>query len=291
MIKNTFINIVIFTLFTVVLSSCTEVIDMEFTTDFERIVVDGTIMDRDTIQYVKLSKINLNDEEDIVLPILNAIVVVNDGENDIVFNDINNNGLYIAPKGFVGEYGKTYILSIAKTGVKGIDGSENYTASALMSKSLTIDSATYEFINLSHMRMVGYNLQCWAWDPPVRNYYLFKAWKNGVHLTDTLYELGQSDDVIFNGVYIGGVNCQFLSDYKDDEYVNSGDTLSLEIDNIDKAYFDYLNSAQKEFMGTNPMFGGPPANVITNVSNGAVGIFRVYSVSKSSVIVKEAIRY
>lgn len=291
MTKNILKSIGFYTLLVVILTSCTEIIPMEFTTDFERLVVDATIMDKDTMQYVKLSKINIDNEKEIVSPIVNAIVVVNDGTKDIVFEDINNIGLYIAPKGFLGESGNHYTLNISQTGVKGIDGSDSYTASAVMGNYLPMDSATYEYLNLSHMGRVGYNLKCWAWDPPERNYYLFKAWKNGVFLTDTLYELEQTDDEIFNGIYINGVNCQFLNDWKTDEYVNNGDTLTLEVDNIDKAYFDYVISAQTEYYGSNPMFGGPPANVTTNISNGAVGIFRVYSVSTSSVIVKEAIRY
>ena len=290
MIKILNIKTGLLILLVAVVSSCTEIIDMKFTTDFERLVVDAQILDRDTVQYVKLYKINLDNEESIVSPIADASVVVNDGANDIIFNESTVIGLYVAPKDFVGEYGKTYSLTMKNTRVLGVDKSDTYIASAIMGDSLVFDSTTYDYIYLPHMRLAGFNLKCWAWDPPERNYYLFKAWKNGVILTDTLYEYAQSDDAIFNGTYIAGADCQFLSDYKADEYVVVGDTITLEIDNIDKDYFDYLNSAQSDIRISNPMFGGPPANVVTNISNGAVGIFRVFSVSKSSVIVKEGIR-
>lgn len=292
MIKDRIINIGLIVLFASILSSCTEIIDMEFSTDFERLVVDARIMDKDTVQYVKLSKINLDNEVDIVSPITNASVVVYDGQTEIVFDESEiQNGTYIAPSNFIGEWGKTYTLNITQTGVVGVDGTDTYSASALMADSLKFDSTTVEYFNIPHMGMIGYNIMCWALDTPTKNYYLFKAWKNSVLLTDTLYEYRQSDDQIFNGTYIAGASCQFLSDYKPDEYVESGDTITLEIDNIDQAYFDYLNSAQSEDQGTIPMFGGPPANVTTNVSNGAVGIFRVYSVNKSSVVVEEVNRY
>ncbi len=271
--------------------SCTEIIDMEYTTDFERLVVDAQILDKDTVQYINLSKINLEPENNIVSPISNANVIINDGENDIIFIESDTlKGFYVAPEGFIGEHGKNYNLTITETGVKGTDESDTYFASAKMANMLIMDSATAEFVNNPNFHIKGFFLKCWAWEPPEKNFYLFKAWKNGILLTDTLFEYEQSNDDIFNGIYLNGVNCYLLQDRKEDEYVNSGDTLTLEIDNIDEAYFEYLNSAQKEYHSPPPIFAGPPANVTSNISNGAVGIFRVYSVAKSSVIVHDANR-
>ncbi len=278
-------------LITTTLFSCSEIIDMEFTTDFERLVVDAQILDTDTLQYVKLSKINLNVTEGIVSPISDAHVVINDGTSDIDFVELDTlKGFYVAPDDFIGKAGKTYTLKISNVRVTGRDGSDVYSATAIMGNPLLLDSIAAEFINVPNFGILGYMLSCWAYEPVERNFYLFKAHRNGVLLTDTLYEYGQSDDLIFNGTYLNGVNCYLLQDEKPDEYVESGDTLALEIDNIDQAYFDYLNSAQSEYWGSNPLFGGPPANVVSNVSNGAVGIFRVFSVSKMSLIVEEAIR-
>ena len=272
--------------------SCTEMIDMDYSTDMERLVVDARILDNDTLQYVKLSKINLKPENGIVSPISNANVFVNDGEKSITFVESDTEkGLYVAPDGFIGEYGKKYDLAISETGVTGTNGTDSYLASAIMGNQLIMDSTTALFVNKPEFGIEGFILKCWAWDPPERNFYLFKAWKNDTLLTDSLFEYRQTNDEIYNGNYINGVNCQLLQDRKKDEYVKSGDTLTLEINNIDEAYFDYILSAQKEYRGSSPMFGGPPANVTSNVSNGAVGIFRVYSVVKSSVIVHDAIRY
>jgi hypothetical protein len=265
---------------------------MEFTTDFERLVVDAQILNGDTIHYVKLSKINLNAEEGIVSPISTAIVSISDGENNIVFAESDTiSGLYLAPEYFRGDYGKKYTLTISETRVKGTDGIDFYTASAKMGMPFTIDSIAADYYNIPQFGMLGYMLSCWAIEPPERNYYLFKAWKNGVLLTDTLYEYSQTDDIIFNNTYINGADCVFLQDEKPDEYLVSGDTLTLEINDIDKAFYDYLNSAQSEYWGSNPLFGGPPANVISNVSNGAVGVFRVYTVNRKTMILEEAVRY
>lgn len=273
------------------LSSCTEIIDMEFTTDYERVVVDATIMNQDTLQYINLSKINLDNSDSIVSPISGADVIINDGTKDIIFTESAlRKGLYLSPNDFIGEAGKTYDLKISNTKVKGVDGTDVYLASSTMAAAIKMDSVTSDYIYKPQFGQIGFNLQCWAQEPSERNYYLFKAWRNGVIITDTLYEFNQSDDAFYNGTYLSGIECQFLSDYKADEFVVSGDSLSLEIDNIDEGYYDYLNSAQDEDRGSNPLFGGPPANVTSNVSNGAVGVFRVFTVSKLSVYIEEADR-
>ena len=292
MVKSISTYIIALALSVITLFSCTETIDMDYTTDFERLVVDAQILDGDTIHYVKLSKINLSAEDGIVSPISTAVVSISDDENTVVFAESDTTkGLYLAPDYFRGEYGKNYTLTISETEIKGTDGNDFYTASAKMGMPFTIDSIAADYYNIPQFGMLGYMLSCWAVEPPERNYYLFKAWKNGVLLTDTLYEYQQTDDIIFNNTYINGADCVFLQDEKPDEFIESGDTLCLEINDIDKAFYDYLNSAQKEYWGSNPLFGGPPANVISNVSNGAVGIFRVYSVNRKTMILEKAERY
>lgn len=264
--------------------SCTEVIDMGYTTEDEKLVVDAKIMDVDTVQYVKLTKININPDVDgIVSPISNAIVQV----NNVLFSESTDSaGLYIAPDEFIGVNGQAYKLIIRNTGILGDNNNDLYEAEALMPGKIVMDSVKAQYYNMPQFGLKGYMLKCWAWDPPEQNFFLFKAWRNGVLLTDSLFEYEYSDDFVFNGNYINGANCQFLSDSKQDEYVLEGDTLELEIDNIDRPYFDYLYSAQTVYWGSNPMFGGPPANAISNISNGAMGVFRVYSPSKMATIVE-----
>jgi hypothetical protein len=45
------------------------------------------------------------------------------------------------------------------------------------------------------------------------------------------------------------------------------------------------SEAQSEIFGNNPLFSGPPANVSTNLENGAVGIFTAYSIERVSKII------
>lgn len=264
--------------------ACTEIIDMGYTTEDEKLVVDASVMDLDTVQYVKLTKININPGKDgIVSPISKALVMV----NNVVFNETADSaGLYIAPEGFKGENGINYKLTIENTGLFGDNGEDLYTSEVIMPNKTIIDSVGMRYVIRPQMGQIGYELLCWAWDGPERNYYLFKAWRNGVLLTDSIFEYDTSDDYVYNGSYINGASCQFYSDFKTDEYILQGDTVMLEINNIDKGFYDFVNTAKDVYWGTNPMFGGPPANAISNVSNGALGVFRVYSPAYKSTIVE-----
>ena len=64
-----------------------------------------------------------------------------------------------------------------------------------------------------------------------------------------------------------------------------GDTVTVELNNMGKEYFGFLQEAQAELRGSNPLFSGPPANVKGNISNGAIGFFAAYSVSRASATV------
>jgi hypothetical protein len=53
----------------------------------------------------------------------------------------------------------------------------------------------------------------------------------------------------------------------------AGDTLGLEIRGVSKDYARYIDEFTEVYGGSNPMFGGVPANVRGNVSGGAIGYF------------------
>jgi len=262
--------------------ACTEPIDMKPAHFEKHLVVDATITNEFGFQLVRLGR-TMDFGEKKMPPVTDASVEVQVDDSVIRFYERDTTpGFYYSEIQFAGEPGKTYQLMLSDIDVTGSGVMSNYSAAATMPDTLHIDSVTTDY----YKNWKALALKCWAWDPPVTNYYNFKAWRNGVLLSDTLYEYSPTDDILFNGNYTNGIPCQFLRDEKTDEHAVNGDTLTLEIDNIDKAYFNYINSAISEYYGYNPMFGGLPANVYSNISNEALGVFRVYTINKRSVIVK-----
>jgi hypothetical protein len=95
-----------------------------------------------------------------------------------------------------------------------------------------------------------------------------------------------TDDSFFNGIYAGGVVVSYLDQNSDNEKLVHGDTLTVELSVISREYYYFIQDAQSELRGSNPLFSGPGANVKGNISNGAIGFFEVYPVSSSFTIVR-----
>ena len=54
---------------------------------------------------------------------------------------------------------------------------------------------------------------------------------------------------------------------------------------ITKEYYKFLEALKTEAGYHNPLFDGPPANVIGNISNGALGFFAAQSLARTSAII------
>ena len=106
-------------------------------------------------------------------------------------------------------------------------------------------------------------------------------------ITDTMNEWIIHDDQLYNGNKTNGLPVGYIDQGDPGEAVVKGDTVGAEIDGIGKAYFDFILNAQSELQGSNPLFGGPPANIKGNISNGGFGFFSAYSVTRSRAIVPE----
>lgn len=285
--RNIIPNLMTGLLFSVMLlvTSCSEYIDLEPGTYERNICVDAEINNYYQQHTVRLSLTRMVTDK-VDPPVSGAEVSVSFDDSLIQFIESDTvPGLYVSEMAFSAIAGNTYRLDV-NFDIDGDGVLENYTSEATMPVVLPVDSITYEYIE----QMKAVSLNCWAWDPPETNYYCFRGWVNDTLVSDTIYELNTTDDLFFNGNYTNGVRCTYLFDDKPDEFVDAGDKVTLEILNIDEAYFNYINTAIDEYFGYNPMFGGLPANVEGNISNNALGVFRVYSSSKASVKIDTIVR-
>ena len=96
----------------------------------------------------------------------------------------------------------------------------------------------------------------------------------------------QTDD-FFDGSYTNGITTQFLDDSNGTEIALPGDTVEFEINGITEEYYNFIIQAQTETFMSAPLFSGPPANIITNISNGALGFFTAYSIDRAIKIVPD----
>ncbi len=284
LIKRNYVSsILIITL--VATFGCTKNINIKLGETYTRLVVDGSFSTDTAVQKIKLTKTSDYFYNQPAPVVSGATVSISDGDTSIVLTESNDKpGIYETKNNFFCIKNKTYTLSIINVDIDNNGKYEKYTAqSTLVQPNSKIDSIQLEY----NKRRNFWRIKSYAWDPPTKDFYLMKVYKNGVLLTDSVFEYFITDDKLFNGNYTNGITSQFLDQDKADEVIHNGDTITLEIDGINEDYFNYLRELSDELRGSNPIFSGPPANIKGNISNGALGFFTTYSLAKASLVIKE----
>ncbi len=259
------------------ISSCTERINIDLDESYARLAVEGYITLEEGEQHVKLTKTANYFYNNPPQGVTQAQVKVTSGDSAILFvEDLENPGYYRAPVDFRGIPEQVYSLEIQLKDA--INNSVYYQSTETMPHHpAVIDSIELEY-NAQWERWL---VHLYAWEPPAVNYYLFNGYVNGEIITDSVSRKSVTDDKLYNGNYTGGITVMVL--YKDE--ISPGDTFTLSLSNITKSYFEFILNVQEEIQPKNPLFSGPPANVISNIDNDAVGYFAAYSSSYASVLV------
>lgn len=281
-----YINILLVLIISVI-SSCTERIELDLDDTYARLVVDGQITNAKTKHWVKLRRsgnaLNTIPSEHVS----NAVITISDGSQvfELIENP-NKPGLYETGDSVQGIPGKVYVLSIKNVDIDNNQVPETYSASCALKLLNPIDTITLVPYNMGHnkgniINMYGQEIG------GGRNFYMLKAYKNNVLVTDSVYEITFSDNLGFEGKYYDGYSVYFLSNEKEDEKINKGDTITLELSIINKEYFEFLNAFIAEYYPKVPIFSGPSANVPTNIepADKAVGFFTAHmSVTKTTIV-------
>lgn len=267
-------------IFSAVVFSCTERIDLPLNESSVRLVVDGAVTNEKGIHRISLSTTTSYYYNQEPPKVTGAVVNISDGENiSRLTEDIP--GIYQTSSDFCGIVGKAYTLNIKLASPVG--GYTEYTSTTIMPHATVLDSVDLAFYPEFGDEGV-WEVRCFMSDPQEANYYRFLISRNEDMLSDTLNEWIVTDDRFFNGTYTYGAVISYLDQASAEEKLMPGDTVNVELNTINKEYDDFLSDAQIELQGSNPLFSGPPANVRGNISNDAIGFFAAYTVSKSFTI-------
>jgi hypothetical protein len=266
--------------------ACTEIIEIELDSTYQRLVVYGTVTDDSLRHEVKLS-LSSDYFSNVPSPrISGANVEVVSGNYIYRLNEHDTiPGLYVTEEAFRGVPGQQYLLHISQVDINNDGIDETYGAESRLATGARLDSIKVNYFQSPFGN--GYQVLMYALDPPERNWYSFKLWKNQDLLTDELSKYSVQTDDFFNGSYIYGLPVGFLSDDDPIEAVGPGDTVTFELNTIDQQFYDFISDAQLEIIGNNPLFSGPPANISSNIKEGGQGIFAAYSVQKVALIIPE----
>lgn len=258
---------ILFALLLIASVACTKVIDIDLNVSDPQLVVNGNITDSSGPYIIKLTRSINYSQSNLYPPVLGATVVIIDETAETVDTLLDqNNGSYLT-KNIVGTVGHSYQLYIKSNG-------KEYYAKSTMPLKVLMDSLTFNTIDgfgQSTTNPVP-NFQ----DPvAIYNAYRFLQWVNGKPNKD----LFVFDDRLSDGRYIS------RQLFNDSTYIRSGDSVTIEMRNIDKNVFEYF----KQLSGQDPTNGQPtsPANPTSNISNKALGYFSAHTVQRVTKLFKK----
>lgn len=291
-IKSILVSVIAFFLMSITFS-CTEETTINTTDSAYVPVIYGTITDQNIRQQIQISSSSGYFDKEQNKRISNAIVTLKEDSSVIshsyvLTQDSVGSGIYLTHDPVRGKTGWSYSLSVTMDFNN--DGvAEEYTAACTMPEKLKVDSFNITKKKVGEYTLYSLNISAQDQENE-ENYYFGKYSINGVWY-QKISKYIEFNDVSLNGLYVKNLSVwnfndiQDKSKFSDDDakdmvFLTSGDSMVVEFSNISKAYFNFIDDCAHQKNGSNPMFGGPPANISTNLSNGARGFFTAYAVSE-----------
>ncbi|MDR3141544.1 MAG: DUF4249 domain-containing protein [Tannerellaceae bacterium] len=271
------------------LYSCTARIDIHTEASAPRLVIYGSIS-TDTMQHsIKITRssgyFSTSKPEGISHA---AVSIRTDKETFTLQESSTEAGLYQTGSSVFGAEGETYRLSVALDFDE--DGrQEAYEAVSYMPGTPRIDSIGFRPSPLSDDYL---EVLVWGHMPEADgNYLSFHLYRNHKIVNDSLQGFLMTDDMYMDKKEIAGVSCFYLNQEEEQNILREGDIITVRIDGITKEYAAFINAAQRELWGSDPVFSGPPANVQTNIISKSPsesilvsGFFTAFSGSKQTTV-------
>jgi hypothetical protein len=250
-------------------TSCENVIEIDLDYMKPKLVIEGVISDFDNQCIIKLSKTTDYFNRKTNPTVSDAVISLTDNEGTVVkFNEIE-------PGNYLGESVQAkshidYTLSILSEGDK-------YVAKATIPQKVNIDSLTCIYNPESIFYDVGYVVSCHFSDPEdVRNFYRLKTY----NINDKSKAKNSKD--LYNDDFYNGNNVELPWSY---EVYQQSDTVVVELYTLDVQTYDYYKTLFQISGGAEMMSLTTPANPNTNLSNGALGYFGAYTISRDTIII------
>ncbi|MBK7628696.1 MAG: DUF4249 domain-containing protein [Bacteroidales bacterium] len=253
-------------------TSCESIIEIDLDYMKPKLVIEGVISDSDNQFIIKLSKTTDYFTRKTNPPVSGAVILLTDNSGAVVKLNETEPGSYLAEH----VHAKSrvdYTLSILSEG-------DTYMAKATIPQKVNIDSLTCRYNPKSIIYEVGYVVSCHFSDPEEnRNFYRLKTYnindKTKARISKELY-----DDDVYNG---NNVELKWSNNV-----YQQNDTVVVELYSLDENTYEYYKTLFPISGGSEMMSFTTPANPNTNLSDGALGYFGAYTVSRDTIIISAA---
>ncbi len=274
--------------------SCTEEIDLNLKTGKKELIVDAVFTDQSIDHWVKLSVTADYFSNEQNPAVSGAHILFSDGYNTITLHESSlHEGWYIIPASFKAFYGRKYTIEITGVDINNDGIEENHQASNILKPVTRVDAIDLSWSLTQGQKQWQVKLFSKDNEEPGDSY-AFLVYINNELISSKISDIEVVNDDYFNGNDVNGVWVQSIVEEdgegkKTDYELKEGDWVTLEMQTINADYYDFISAVHEETGLKIPLFSGPPANVPTNISNGARGFFRVYSISRDSIQVTKEI--
>jgi hypothetical protein len=260
---SAFIMLIIF------FSSCQKVIDVAIKNVEKKYVVEAVVTDQPDSSRVLISTTKNVSENNHFPGVSGATVTVIDNSGIATIFTEDSAGYYYA-HAFKGAIGKTYTLLVNVNG-------KTFTASCAMPTPVSMDTLyiTDEILFGETRKLANTTYQ----DPPGKgNCYRYVQYINGKK-GKTIFT---NNDDYTDGKYVEAKLWYLADDNEEDQKINSGDSVRLDLFCIDPAVYKYWFSLNQSATGNSQ--SASPANAVTNITGGALGYFSAHTVQSKTVV-------
>lgn len=269
-------NYIIASIILLLTSSCfTERIELDLNEQNEKLVITGWVTDLDEPQFINVSLTTNYLGEQLVNHVSDAEVTLSDEINSFSLTE-NEAGTYYLPDDWSARVGDMYVLEVMYRGT-------SYTSSQRMNPCPEIQDLTYQLYESNDFDEEGdWYETVFAFQEVLGEgdgYYAIDYTK-GTLSGDSLYNGSYFDDDFIDGWYLEGIEIS-----NQDRLYSVGDSVVVELHSIGEEAIDYFNDIESETFRGGP-FDAPPANVPTNISNGAVGYFIISGAKKTELVIE-----
>lgn len=215
-----------------------------------------------------------------------TVSVKDENGNIIVFTHIGQ-GMYTPPAVYSGiVVGKSYTMEVLYNGT-------SYTATSVAELMTTTpeinpferDSVAKRNLQNSFGDTTGYVVSLFMRDDPtIKNYYYINVFRNDTLVTSSLPSEGRSLVYTFDDSYldgsVGAMETTLFNKFQ------LGDKVKVDLYTINYQTLKFYESLDIQANNSGSIFDGPPANIVGNISNGALGYFYVSSSVTDTLTVK-----
>lgn len=254
-------------------SACEKVIEFDLSESEEAFVIEAIINNSKQPFTVLVSKTAPYFGAKSNHPVSGAIVSVRAEKGKTKYFEEIEPGVYQL-RGTIATAGFWYIIDVEYDG-------KTYNAKSFMNELVPIMDLSFSYFDGFGFFDSGYKVSTYIRDPAgSENYYRLKYFVNG-RMADDHGEIALYSDQLFNGKDIG------LSQRS--QVFQETDTLTIELQSIDKAVYNYFSMLESISGGTMQQTASP-ANPVSNFNNGALGYFSAYTYDRKTVVIKDYIR-